>query len=150
MAKCRSGVVSKVIVINEAFKKSQSMTFAFLLLMGCLVFLHQVHAQESIEPYLIAMGDVGTIKSDDAIDQQKNQVKWSQLTEDQRKVLAPLGGEWDTLRPWQREKMLDIAHDYPKMDAEKQLRVQKRLNRWSRMTPFERENARKRYPEFKS
>lgn len=98
----------------------------------------------------VAMGDIGSIKSslnDDAA-AAKPQVMWAQLTDEQRKVLSPLGAEWDTLRPWQREKMLDIANDYPKMDAEKQQRVQKRLNTWSRMTPYERENARKRYQQF--
>ena len=68
---------------------------------------------------------------------------WAQLSEAQQKVLSPLASEWDTLRPWQREKMLDIARDYPKMDAPKQALVQKRLDNWSRMTPYERENARK-------
>lgn len=43
--------------------------------------------------------------------------KWQELTEQQQGVLSPLASEWDTLRPWQREKMLDIAKDYPKMDA---------------------------------
>ncbi len=74
---------------------------------------------------------------------------WSQLTEDQQKVLSPLAAEWDSLRPWQREKMLDIARDYPKMDPEKQERVKNRLTNWSRMTPYERENARKRHQRFK-
>ena len=31
---------------------------------------------------------------------------WSQLSDDQRKVLAPLSAEWDTLRPWQRGPLL--------------------------------------------
>lgn len=75
---------------------------------------------------------------------------WAQLSSDQRMVLAPLAGELDTLRPWQREKMLDIARDYPKMNDKQQQRVQKRLSHWSRMTPFERENARKKYQQFKS
>lgn len=44
-----------------------------------------------------------------------NNLSWAQLSDDQRKVLNPLASEWDTLRPWQREKMLDIARDYPKM-----------------------------------
>lgn len=61
-----------------------------------------------------------------------------------------MAAEWDTLRSWQREKMLDIAADYPKMDAKKQKRVQNRLNTWSRMTPYERENARKRFHKFHS
>ena len=77
-------------------------------------------------------------------------VTWAQLTDEQRQVLNPLASEWDTLRPWQREKMLDIAHDYPKMDATKQALVQKRLGNWSRMTPYERENARKSHQQFQS
>lgn len=77
-------------------------------------------------------------------------VSWAQLTEAQKQVLNPLAAEWDTLRPWQREKMLDIARDYPKMDAPKQALVQKRLGNWSRMTPYERENARKSHQQFQS
>lgn len=83
-------------------------------------------------------------KADDA------NVAWSQLNAEQRKVLNPLASEWDTLRPWQREKMLDIAKDYPKMSADKQALVQKRLSNWSRMTPYERENARKKHMQFQS
>ena len=76
--------------------------------------------------------------------------KWVDLTEQQQGVLSPLASEWDTLRPWQREKMLDIAKDYPKMGTKKQKRVKNRLNSWSRMTPYERENARKRFQHFHS
>ncbi|MDP2152786.1 MAG: DUF3106 domain-containing protein [Methylotenera sp.] len=75
-------------------------------------------------------------------------VTWAELNDAQRQVLNPLASEWDTLRPWQREKMLDIAGDYPKMSAEKQALVKKRLTNWSRMTPYERENARKRHQQF--
>lgn len=111
-----------------------------------------VHAADHIQ---LALGDLGSIKSGSMKSSLNGEASvatpvqaWSQLSDDQHKVLAPLGSEWDTLRPWQREKMLDIAHDYPKMDVQKQQLVQKRLNSWSRMTPYERENARKRYQEF--
>lgn len=106
----------------------------------------------------IALGDIGSVRStlnnslSDA-SSKDNHVPpkaWSQLSDSERKVLAPLGAEWDTLRPWQRERMLDIAKDYQAMDAQKQQLVQKRLNSWSRMTPYERENARKRYQQFHS
>lgn len=101
-------------------------------------------------PALLAMADIGAIKNDLSPDDPAANVTWVQLTDQQRLVLAPLKGEWDTLRPWQREKMLDIAHQYPKMDVQKQQRVQKQLVKWSRMTPYERENARKRYQQFQS
>lgn len=126
----------------------------FLLL---LIITSHVYAHETVnthQPMYLALGDIGSIKSslidaksDTSVDSAPV-VTWAELTEEQQKVLAPLGSEWDTLRPWQREKMLDIARDYPKMDAQKQQRVQKRLNTWSRMTPYERENARKRYQQF--
>lgn len=77
-------------------------------------------------------------------------VTWAQLNDEQRQILNPLASEWDTLRPWQREKMLDIARDYPKMNPDKQKLVQKRLSNWSRMTPYERENARKSHQQFQS
>lgn len=99
---------------------------------------------------VLAMADIGAIKNDLSPDDPAANVTWAQLTDQQRVVLAPLKSEWDTLRPWQREKMLDIAHQYPKMDAQKQQRVQKQLVKWSRMTPYERENARKRYQQFQS
>lgn len=102
----------------------------------------------SIVKFLMGMifivGVHSLAKADDA------NVAWSQLNVDQRNVLNPLASEWDTLRPWQREKMLDIAKDYPKMPADKQALVQKRLSNWSRMTPYERENARKKHQQFQS
>lgn len=115
------------------------------------LFASGVYAQDAA-PTRLAMGDLGSIKSSlsSAASDEAPTQRWSQLTDDQRKTLSALGGEWDTLRPWQRAKMLDIAKDYPKMDAEKQLRVQRRLTSWSRMTPYERENARKRYQQFHS
>ena len=125
--------------------------FLFLL----VLFATSLQAQElasDLPVMRVAMGDLGSIKSSlngDEADQAASK-SWAQLTDDQRKILSALGGEWDTLRPWQRAKMLDIARDYPKMDAEKQLRVQRRLSSWSRMTPYERENARIRYQQFHS
>jgi predicted Fe-S protein YdhL (DUF1289 family) len=98
----------------------------------------------------LAMADIGAIKNDLSPADPAANVTWSHLTDQQRAVLSPLGGEWDTLRPWQREKMLDIAKEYPKMDAQKQQRIQHQLVKWSRMTPYERENARKRYQQFQS
>jgi hypothetical protein len=125
----------------------------FLLLL--ILFATSLQAQElsgDLRFTHIAMGDLGSIKSSfsgEEVDESSTK-SWAQLTDDQRIILSALGGEWDTLRPWQRAKMLDIAKDYPTMDAEKQLRVQRRLISWSRMTPYERENARIRYQHFHS
>ncbi len=117
------------------------------ILLVMLGFVSYAAEESSFAPVYLAKADIGVIKSSQNENDASIQT-WVQLTDEQRKVLAPLGNEWNTLRPWQREKMLDIVRDYPKMDAEKQQRIQKRLNTWSRMTPYERENARKRYQQF--
>lgn len=91
---------------------------------------------------MLLFGTHGLARADE------KEVSWSQLSDAQKKVLQPLASEWDTLRPWQKEKMLDIAKDYPKMGGDKQVLVQKRLSNWSRMTPYERENARKKHQQF--
>jgi Protein of unknown function (DUF3106) len=124
--------------------------YKFLLLLA--LFATALQAQETSSfaaaGTQVALGDTGSIKSSLSDDENAPVQAWAQLSDDQRKVLTPLASEWDTLRPWQRAKMLDIAKDYPSMDAQKQQRVQKRLTSWSRMTPYERENARKRYQQF--
>lgn len=124
-------------------------------LWACIaLFSLHLQAQPFLEGTMqqrLAMGDVGAVKqslTNSPVATEAPQQKWAELTEAQQQVLAPLAAEWDTLRPWQREKMLDIAKDYPHMDADKQARVQKRLNAWSRMTPYEREKARTRYQRF--
>jgi hypothetical protein len=149
MAKCQSRTLT--IALDERVKEHKAKLSIWLFAIGALVWLvtlQPAHAIDNDNVYLV-MADIGAIKSN-ASDTDGSQETWAQLTADQKKVLAPLGAEWDTLRPWQREKMLDIARDYPKMDAKKQERVKTRLNAWSRMTPYERENARKRYQQFHS
>jgi hypothetical protein len=146
MAECQSRLINQT---KQQRDIAVYCKYFLTILVGIAViaFTAQSNAELNANT-VIAMGDIGTIKTNSSDD--INQVKWSELTGEQRKVLAPLGKEWDTLRPWQREKMLDIAKEYSKMDVEKQARIQKRLIVWSRMTPFERENARKRYQQFHS
>lgn len=147
MAQCQArvtkqSVTAQPVSIQGTYHWHVTSLLVFVL---ALVVSQQSHAENS-SPTRLVRADIGVINNNP----EATQKTWAELTDEQKKVLAPLGAEWDTLRPWQREKMLDIAHDYPKMDAKKQARVQKRLNSWSRMTPYERENARKRYQHFHS
>lgn len=151
MAKCQSRALSIDSMSQIKHNKTQWLHCTFVFCLVILVLANIQHAQaDDVSKTHLVMGDVGVIKTNVSDTTDASQVTWAQLTSDQKKVLAPLGAEWDTLRPWQREKMLDIARDYPKMDAKKQARVKERLNTWSRMTPYERENARIRYQQFHS
>ena len=60
-------------------------------------------------------------------------------------VLAPLKADWESLEPERRRKWIGIANRYPKMKAEEQERVQRRMQAWAKLTPEQRRQARENY-----
>ena len=70
---------------------------------------------------------------------------WASLTADQQQVLAPLAGEWNRLSVEQRRKWLGIAKRYPAMKPAAQQRVQMRMQKWAKLTPEQRWQAREQY-----
>ncbi len=71
--------------------------------------------------------------------------QWAPLTASQQEVLAPLAGEWSKLSREQRVKWLGIAKRYPAMKPESQKRVQTRMQKWAKLTPQQRAQAREQY-----
>jgi hypothetical protein len=70
---------------------------------------------------------------------------WSELTEVQRTVLAPLQEDWDTLDTTRRKKWIGVANRYPKMKPDEQERLQARMKEWANLTPDQRRVAREKY-----
>ena len=70
---------------------------------------------------------------------------WAELTADQQMVLAPLKADWESLEPERRRKWVGIAKRYPKMNAEEQDRVQRRMQAWAKLSPEQRRQARENY-----
>ena len=70
---------------------------------------------------------------------------WATLTADQQQVLAPLSAEWNRLGKQQKAKWLGIAKRYPAMKPESQKRVQTRMQKWAKLTPQQRGQAREQY-----
>ena len=70
---------------------------------------------------------------------------WSELTHAQQQVLAPLAREWDSMDAARRKSWVTIADRYPKMKAQEQQRLQKRLADWAKLTPAQRKAAREKY-----
>jgi hypothetical protein len=70
---------------------------------------------------------------------------WAALTADQQQVLAPLSGEWGRLSREQKTKWIGIAKRYPGMKPEGQKRVQSRMQKWVKLTPEQRWQAREQY-----
>ena len=92
----------------------------------------------------IALG-LGHLAPAQAVVPTLEQPVWLELTADQRKVLAPLSGEWDRLASWRRQKWLGIAQRYPALGAEERARVQRRMVDWVKLSPDERKIAREKY-----
>lgn len=74
-----------------------------------------------------------------------SQPSWVELNTEQKRVLAPLSAEWDTMDGFRRKKWLGIAQRYQAMGADEQVRMQRRMTDWAKLTPDERKRARDQY-----
>ncbi len=74
-----------------------------------------------------------------------SQPSWAQLNTEQKRALAPLAGEWDTMDGFRRKKWLGIAQRYPSLSPEEQARMQRRMTEWAKLPPEERKRAREKY-----
>ena len=74
-----------------------------------------------------------------------SQPSWSELNGEQKRILAPLSGEWDKMEGFRRKKWLGIAQRYQSMAPDEQARTQRRMTDWAKLTPDERKRARERY-----
>ncbi len=70
---------------------------------------------------------------------------WSDLTNAQRRILAPLENEWPNISAMQRKRWMALADRYPRMSPAEQTRIQERMRDWAKLTPQQREAARARY-----
>jgi hypothetical protein len=77
------------------------------------------------------------------------QPDWSHLTAQQRKILAPLAGEWKTMDSFRRKKWIGITERYAGMSLEEQARVQDRMREWAKLAPEERRLAREKFKTLK-
>lgn len=70
---------------------------------------------------------------------------WTELTVQQKTVLAPLAADWDALEYYRRKKWLGIAVRFPSMTPDEQRRVQRQMQEWTKLTPEQRRLAREKY-----
>ena len=74
---------------------------------------------------------------------------WSQLSPQQKGILAPLSKDWDSLENIRKKKWLGIADRYPTMKPDEQQRMQDRMREWASLSPAERAKVRDTYKDFK-
>lgn len=85
-----------------------------------------------------------------AVVPELRQPAWSELSPEQKQILAPLSRDWDKMEAFRKKKWLGIAKRYPTMKPEEQARVQRRMEDWAKLTPEQRSQARERYKSLKT
>ena len=70
---------------------------------------------------------------------------WSELSPQERQVLAPLNSDWENMDLMRRNKWREIARRYPTMQESQQRRLQERMEAWSKLSSQERQAARERF-----
>lgn len=70
---------------------------------------------------------------------------WSELTVQQKIILAPLSNDWDSLAYYRQKKWLGIAARFPSMKPEEQRRIQVQMQKWGKLTPEQRQLARENF-----
>ena len=73
------------------------------------------------------------------------QPAWSELPVPQKIILAPLSDDWDSLESYRQKKWLGIAERFPSMTPLEQRRIQSQMQAWGKLTPEQRELARKNF-----
>lgn len=73
------------------------------------------------------------------------QPKWSELTVQQKIILAPLADDWDSLEYFRQKTWLDIVTRFATMTPEEQRRIQAQMQEWGKLTPAQRQLARENF-----
>lgn len=72
-------------------------------------------------------------------------LKWSELPENNKTILAPLESDWESLSTDMKQKWVQVAKKYEKLPATEQERLRSRMSEWSKLSPNERRIARENY-----
>ncbi len=73
------------------------------------------------------------------------QPQWSELTIEQRVILAPLSVDWDAMEFHRQKKWLGITRRFASMAPEEQRRIQAQMQAWGKLTPEQRRLARENF-----
>lgn len=78
-------------------------------------------------------------------DLKTQRTPWQRMSPEDRRVLAPLEAEWDTLPGYQQQRLQSAARQYPKMQPIQRERFQERIQGWAGMSPEQRKAARETF-----
>lgn len=73
------------------------------------------------------------------------QPKWVELSTQQKTVLAPLAADWDSMEGYRRKKWIGIAQRFHAITGDEQVRIQRQMQEWAKLTPEQRRVAREKF-----
>lgn len=74
-------------------------------------------------------------------------IRWSELNEEQHKILHPLQHLWPSLEENRKRKWLAIAKNFPNLSPQAQAVAQDRMRDWAALTPAQRYQARLQFSQ---
>ena len=75
----------------------------------------------------------------------KKPLTWSELSAEEREVLAPLESHWTDMTTSRKNKWVGIARKYKTLRPAEQENVKARMAEWASLTPTDRQSARNRF-----
>lgn len=73
------------------------------------------------------------------------QPNWQELSPQQKRVLAPLAPEWNSMDDLRRKKWMGIAARYSGLTPDEQARIQSQMQEWANLSPAQRTEIREKY-----
>jgi len=67
---------------------------------------------------------------------------WSQLTAEQRQILAPFQQQWDSWPPADKRSWIVLANRFPQLSDAQQQRARNRISEWASLTGEQRTTVR--------
>jgi hypothetical protein len=74
-------------------------------------------------------------------------VAWKDLPLEERRILAPLVTQWDSIDGARQQKWREVATRYHTMSPDEQDRLRERMSNWSNLSQRERSAARQRFQD---
>jgi hypothetical protein len=75
---------------------------------------------------------------------------WLNLTDSQKKALAPLAPHWAQISPGQKNKWVAMSKNFDNLSAKEQATLQERMADWASLSPQQRAQARLTFNETKN
>lgn len=117
--------------------------FLFAVILFLLLMVAAIGIARMVNPGLNLMEMAGLDSGETVA--SRSRPYWTELTDTQRDLLAPLETVWDNIAPVRKEKWIQVAKEMALMPPEKQLRLKERIRIWASLTPQERQEARQNY-----